>query len=287
MSIVTARIERLVLGLLVACTVAALAGYATFGLHPAWMGGNAEAMRAYAAAIVGFPRVHIVLGGIAMCIVLARGARARWIVPAALVYVVSLSSELMGTTFGLPFGPYHYTDALGIKWLGRVPALIPLSWFTMTIASFVLTRRRLGARSRLTTVLVSALLLVAWDLALDPAMSRLTPYWVWGATGPYFGMPLLNLVGWYVTGAVLSGILLVTGAAHWVDALPAATVNATRWIYGANLVLPVGMTIAAGISIAALVSLGVLGVAFGASMIRDARDARSVRHRNRSMEAAR
>jgi putative membrane protein len=134
---------------------------------------------------------------------------------------------------------------------------------------------------------VSALLLVAWDLALDPAMSRLAPYWVWGAPGPYFGMPLLNLAGWYVTGAVLSGILVVAGAIRWVDDLPESAVTSVRWIYGANLAMPIGMTLAAGLAWAAAASLGVLGIVFGASLIRDVRIARIVRRRASRMEALR
>jgi len=280
-----ARLQRLALVLLVGCTLSALAGYATFGLHPEWMTGNAATMRAYAAAMTGFPRAHILLGAIALAIVLARGTGRRWLVPAVLLYAVSLSSELLGTTVGLPFGSYHYTDALGAKWLGRVPMLIPLSWFTMSVSAFVIARRRLGTRRSLTTVFISALLLVAWDLALDPAMSRLAPYWVWGAPGRYFGMPLLNLAGWYVTGAALSGILVAAGAARWVDALAEPEVASVRWIYGANLAMPVGMTLAAGLAGAAAASLGILGVVFGISVIRDVRLARIVRRSARSVEA--
>ena len=51
------------------------------------------------------------------------------------------------------------------------------------------------------------LLLLAWDLALDPAMSYATRYWIWGDEGPYYGMPWLNLFGWYVTGVVLMAVL--------------------------------------------------------------------------------
>jgi len=56
-------------------------------------------------------------------------------------------------------------------------------------------------------VLLAAALLVAWDLLLDPAMSKVTSYWVWADAGSYYDMPLMNLVGWGVTGLVLFIVL--------------------------------------------------------------------------------
>src|SRR4029079_17367487 len=44
------RLERVLLSLLIACTVASLAGYATFGLHPRLIGSSAGVARTYALA---------------------------------------------------------------------------------------------------------------------------------------------------------------------------------------------------------------------------------------------
>ena len=60
----------------------------------------------------------------------------------AAIYIVSLTSELLGTTYGIPFGAYSYTTLLGPKWFDRVPLLIPLSWFTMSWAAWIIARRR-------------------------------------------------------------------------------------------------------------------------------------------------
>ena len=40
---------------------------------------------------------------------------------------ISLGSELLGTSTGLPFGPYSYTNQLGYKIFGLVPFNIPTS----------------------------------------------------------------------------------------------------------------------------------------------------------------
>jgi putative membrane protein len=277
MSSLVVRLETALQGLLVAWTVAALAGYAVFGLHPQLLGSTAGLARTYAMAIVGFPRLHILLGFLAVVASLHGVGRHRWWIGAAAIYAVSLGAELLGTSVGVPFAAYRYTDALGPKWFGLVPLLIPLSWCTMTLASFTIARRVLGVRGRLTTVATGVGLLLAWDLALDPAMSRLTPYWVWGATGPYFGMPLQNLVGWGITGLALHALLRVLRAKEWIDWGPPRFVRAMLVVYAANVALPVGMTIAAGIPLAALASLGAIGLTVIAARWRPVRHGRTVR----------
>ena len=80
----------------------------------------------------------------------------------------------------------HFGQAtlLGPKWFDRVPLLIPLSWFTMSWAAWIIARRRTGAFQ---AVLLGTCLLVAWDLLLDPAMTRVTSYWIWVIRGTTTG----------------------------------------------------------------------------------------------------
>jgi putative membrane protein len=160
---------------------------------------------------------------------------------------------------GLPFGPYRYTDALGPQWFGHVPLLIPLSWFFMAVPSYALARAALPrGHQAWQRVLLASFVLASWDLSLDPAMSHATAYWVWGEPGPYYGMPLLNLAGWYVTGLALMAALSLVRADAWVERLP------LRWLagfYAANLLLPLGMILARGLWPAALLTLAALGAA--------------------------
>jgi putative membrane protein len=257
------RLELATLALLGAFTAAAVTGYAVFALHPERLARTQGAAAAYGLAMAIFPRGHIVLGLVATGVVLSRYLAARWLPAFGAVYVASLGSELLGTTVGLPFGPYEYTAGLGIKWFGHVPVLIPASWFTMSMAAFVLTRRWLGVRDRMATIVFASFVLGSWDLVLDPAMSRLAPYWLWGSSGPYYGMPLLNLVGWYVTGLVLMALLVALGVDRWAERLPASAVSAFAFIYAANLALPVGLTLAGGMPGAALTAMAALALVYG------------------------
>jgi uncharacterized membrane protein len=251
-------IERAALAVSYLFTAVSVLGFGVFGRNPELVMRLPNAAPVYAQAFTFFPRAHVVLAFAALVLLLVRRAGARWIAAFVALYLISLSSELAGTTVGLPFGPYRYTDGLGAKWFGHVPVLIPLSWFFMAVPSYVLAHRasspgaRSGGRGRAAAILLGSLVLLAWDLALDPAMSWVTKYWVWGSEGPYYGMPWLNLAGWYLTGLALMGALDVLRAREWSATLPSG------WLlgfYAANLLLPIGMIAAAGHWFAVVISV--------------------------------
>lgn len=266
------------IGLLLAFSLVALAGYATFGRHPEWLAGLGERSQAvYAVAFGFFSQAQVWLAGTVLAVILAGYAGWRWLPALAAVYALSLASELAGTTWGVPFGAYRYTELLGPQWLSRVPVVIPLSWFTMALPSFGLALALLPRSGAALRVLLGSFLLLVWDLSLDPAMSYATKYWVWGESGAYYGMPLLNLAGWYVTGVVLMLALWAGRAQEWLAAVP---VRLLGGYYGANLALPLGMCVAAGLYGAALLSvlvLGVIGYATSASAARAALEPLRVR----------
>lgn len=250
----TTTVERVLLWILVGFTVAAVGGFWIFGVHPERIAANAMAARVYGAAFVVFARGQVLLAAAALITVLVRRTRGAWIPAFLAIYLLSLSSELAGTTVGLPFGPYHYTDGLGPKWFDHVPLLIPLSWFLMAVPSFAIARRLVGRSSSIARILIGSFVLLSWDLALDPAMSHATKYWVWGdgATGPYYGMPWLNLFGWYITGVALMIVLEWRRADVWLDRI---RIEWLAGFYAANLALSLGICAAAGLSVAVIASL--------------------------------
>lgn len=130
---------------------------------------------------------------------------------------ISAASELIGTGTGWPFGNYEYTDYLGYRLLDRVPFTIPLSWFYMGLACYLFARvvvaivgHRLGQTGKtLWTVGLGTYFVIVWDLVLDPAMAHedlSVKFWEWHETGPYFGMPLQNYVGWGLTALAYMGL---------------------------------------------------------------------------------
>jgi putative membrane protein len=132
-----------------------------------------------------------------------------------LTFAVSLLFESVGVATGKIYGPYHYTDLLGVKFLGLVPLLIPVAWFWMTYPSYVLAERIVPKRWgtwgwRLGVAAVGAMIMTAWDLAMDPMMVA-GGHWVWDVEGAYFGVPLQNFWGWWLTTFVTFGLFLVLG----------------------------------------------------------------------------
>lgn len=91
------------------------------------------------------------------------------------------------------------------------------------------------------SVVVGSVLMVLWDVALDPAMSFGFPVWNWEVEGIFYGMPLINFVGWFVTSVVIIG-------GYW--AIHAAAIRAPRaWAEGVWLLsaaLPLGICVVRG-----------------------------------------
>jgi putative membrane protein len=49
------------------------------------------------------------------------------------------------------------------------------------------------------TPLVASFAMVAWDLSMDPTMSTINQMWIWENSGGFFGVPLVNFLGWSLT----------------------------------------------------------------------------------------
>jgi putative membrane protein len=258
------RLDSSLLGATYLFISIALAGFATFGLHPELVARVPGAAKSYGLIYANVGHVQVWALWTVLAVFLLRHVGLKWIPAFLAVYAVSFLSEFLGTSYGIPFGGYEYSALLGPKWFDRVPWVIPLSWFTMAVPSFALARGVGAARGPVARILFASALLVAWDLALDPAMSALTPYWIWSETGPYYGMPWMNLVGWYVTAALIMGALTALRADRWIDRVSA------RWLsgfYGVNLLMPAGMLVAAGSWLGVVVTAGIFAVLGGIAVL--------------------
>src|ERR1700726_4857577 len=118
---------------------------------------------------------------------------------------VSNAFENLSILTGFPFGWYHYSDAMGPK-LFLVPLLIGPGYFGVGYLSWTLARAILGDDdTRLAGLLsfappaIASFIMVSWDLTIDPMMSTITGSWVWHYGGSYFGVPVSNFLGWYLT----------------------------------------------------------------------------------------
>jgi len=126
----------------------------------------------------------------------------------ALTAAVSWGYEQIGVETGLIYGDYYYTDTLGEKF-GHVPIIIPLAWFMMIypsyiIANLITTGRPIAKYTSFSKIIglavISAMVMTAWDLVIDPYLSGPTEQaWIWEKGGGYFDVPLHNFAGWLLT----------------------------------------------------------------------------------------
>jgi len=136
--------------------------------------------------------------------------RARGIlVFAGICLVVGNSFENLGVRTGFPFGHYFFTDVMGPKIL-VVPILLGLAYVGMAYLSWTLAviilkeiERPLFGSRVVTLAVVASAIMASWDLSMDSVWSTIVRAWIWRQGGVYFGVPLTNFLGWFVTGYVL------------------------------------------------------------------------------------
>ena len=73
-----------------------------------------------------------------------------------------------------------------------------LSWTTAHILSGKFTPKIQGKQIVLLPFLGS-FVMVMWDIVMDPILSTVQGEWIWEDGGFYFGVPLTNYFGWFLT----------------------------------------------------------------------------------------
>ena len=213
-----------------------------------------RAMKVYALGMSNGGATHMVFGALATFafgwVTIGKGKTAIFFLVS---FCLSLTSELVGTGTGFPFGNYSYTDYLGWKVMDRVPFTIPLSWFYIGLATYLLGRviaTRFAGNQTFWTLAIGVWLLTAWDLVLDPAMAdpgMAVKFWEWHVSGPYYGMPVQNLFGWSATGLVYMGISRLI----WREEVNPALVSDRAWfpyaVYLANMIFAMALSLSAGL----------------------------------------
>jgi uncharacterized membrane protein len=132
---------------------------------------------------------------------------------------VSWGFESVGVATGAVYGDYHYGNALGARIAG-VPLIIPLAWFMMVYASWIVAHILLEGASTassfdgvLARAFIASTAMTAWDAVMDPGKAK-SGAWIWEKGGPYFGVPFQNFVGWIIT--TLAIYLIVAGVFRFV-----------------------------------------------------------------------
>jgi len=120
-----------------------------------------------------------------------------------ITFLFSWCLESLSIATGFPFGNYHYTGAgkIGeVPWI-IMPAYLSTGYLSWLIAHILIGHfdTRIERGKILLLPFVASFVMVMWDVVMDPIMSTIQNEWIWEDGGFYFGVPLTNFFGWFLT----------------------------------------------------------------------------------------
>ncbi|GHE26712.1 hypothetical protein GCM10017673_30860 [Streptosporangium violaceochromogenes] len=206
--------------------------------------------------------IVLLLAGGALAFASGTHGPRRAVAAFAAAVTAGYAAEWVGVRTGLPFGEYDYTGALWPQ-VGGVPVIVALAWGGMGLAAHATAAAILSGRAaapdgsaspgspatpghspvpgspaapggRLGRVVVGAGALTAWDLFLDPQMTRLG-LWSWAEPGLYRGIPAGNFAGWLLVSLLvmaLIDVIVVCPAARSTGLVSVYTVMAVMETVG-------------------------------------------------------
>ena len=118
--------------------------------------------------------------------------------------VLALAIETCALLTGFPYGHFGYSELLGYKLFGYAPWTVFFAWTPLVIAAYAIAVRFFD--HSVLRILSTAILLVVFDLVLDPGAVKLG-FWRYQGGGDFYGVPASNFVGWLISGAIAAIVL--------------------------------------------------------------------------------
>ena len=179
--------------------------------------------------------LHVIPPAVFVLIHGARIYRPRGIfVFTGLCLGVATFFESMSLRTGFPFGHDRFTELMGPK-ISGLPVLLALAWVGMGYLSWVVSlalmgdeNKPLSGRRLVLMPLVASFVMTACDLAMEAVWADVDRGWVWRDGGPYYGVPISNFLGWFLTAYVFYQLFafylrerepVPARASHWLLAI--------------------------------------------------------------------
>ena len=124
----------------------------------------------------------------------------------AIILVGSAVLEWIGAKTGFPFGPYVYTDRIGLRLAGVLPFTIPLAWFIIITCSRAMVLRAFPRANSWQLALGVGTLALLTDLNLEFVAWKVRAYWIWypdQLPTPAWP-PIQNYASWFLAAMVFS-----------------------------------------------------------------------------------
>lgn len=156
------------------------------------------------------------------CAVLSVQGRNKGLWLLLMLGIYALFIESLAIKTGFPYGDFTYENVLGNKVFGLTPWTVAFAYPPILLLAYYLSRQLVkGSTSHIEnlipgnrgasgyfvrgrtfhTLLTTALIAMLIDLVLDPAAVRLG-FWHWDKPGFFYGVPLVNFLGWLLTGFI-------------------------------------------------------------------------------------
>ena len=151
-----------------------------------------------------FSYAPLILMTSGFCITLFSSKNKKSFMVILLLIIFGVSIENIGVIYGVPFGSYVYSDYLGIKLL-HTPVAIGFAWVMLTILASSFLNHNISLKN----LFLGAFILTSFDLIIDPVSVNVMGAWEWESSGIYYGIPLSNFIGWFLTSILAMIILLI------------------------------------------------------------------------------
>jgi uncharacterized membrane protein len=130
-----------------------------------------------------------------------------------ITFILTFILEYMGIQGLIPNCEFYYTGDPAFSVLGEVPVLIPVGWFIIFYIGLIMTyiifnglfkklkHKELTNHPKflLFGSITAGIIVVSWDLIHDP-VAVAYKIWIWKTKGIFFGIPVMNFIGWFVIG---------------------------------------------------------------------------------------
>ena len=126
----------------------------------------------------------------------------------SLIVILSIYALLIETfaiITGFPYSNFSYTNLIGFKILGYTPYTLPFAYVPLFIGCFYMAL--IIKMDKWIIIILSTLMVLVADMVLDPAAVALK-FWVYESQGFFYGVPLMNFLGWILTGFLSSLITM-------------------------------------------------------------------------------
>jgi len=149
----------------------------------------------------------------ALALIISMGWRRGGLLALAIL-VGGYFVETIGVMTGFPFGHYRYTTILFPQLPGTVPLPVVCAWLVVAVTAVATARSIAPGKTpiqRWQQIGLATAFGVGFDLVLEPVAVHVQHYWIWQSTGPYYGIPFVNFLGWAALCAVLCTLLVWAG----------------------------------------------------------------------------